>query len=361
MQGNQLIALLIGILLVIVSIGWLIFCWYRRHVHMGVMISQARARVLRERQHANYDVERGYHDSDHLVSKYTRGGWVRPRPRYANGPRTPEYVVLRRLDGAGGLDYRGRSFRHARLSPVAESQHPASQRVNEQRKVSQEEECPEHAQEQLQQKQSKRQKKKQKQKQQKGNQGNQENPNNQGNQKNNQGGHVNQGHQNSPPKGKKNKKGKNKDHQEEPAPQPQEDRHHENPPDNQGSWDPLNDYHGQQDGQNNRYHNGSRHSQSNRGNGDHGSQTKWSQCQWSGKQYQSPPVSDKNGKRGSNRGSQTGNSQNGYGQDRRSQGQGSFWDNGQQQESFSWGQSDRGSRARVEEGPQEQLPSDAPW
>lgn len=360
MLGNQLIALLIGILLVIVSIGWLIFCWYRRHVHMGFMISQARARVLRERQHGTYDVERGYHDSDHLVPKYTRGGLVRPKPRSAHGPRTPEYVVLRRLDGPSGLDYRGRSFRHAGLYPVAESHHPASHRQNEQPQVPQEQEGPEHAQEQPQQKQGKGQKKKQKQKQQKGNQGNQENKDNQSSQ-NNQGSHVNQGHQNNPPKGKKNKKWKNKSHQEEPSPQPQGDHQHENLPDNQGPRDPSNDYHGQQDGQSNHYHNGSRHSQRYRGNSDHGSKPKWSQGQWSDNQYQSPPVSDKNRTRGSNRGSQTGNSQNGHSQDRRSRGQGGFWDDGQQQEPFSWGQSDRGSRARVGEGPQEQLPPDAPW
>ncbi|KAJ5432182.1 uncharacterized protein N7458_011338 [Penicillium daleae] len=203
MQGNQLIALLIGILLLIITIGWLVYCWYRRHVNMGVMISQARARVRRERRHAQCDVERGSHGPDYPVPKYTHFGWVRPKLRYAD-IKEPEYVVLRRLNDEGS-HYRAHTLREGRVSPAhAETRRPGYRKGNTRPQSPNRSYGHQQGQNQ-QQKQSKKQKQKQKQK--KGNQGNQGNQNNQGNRKNN--------------------KRKNKNNKEETHEQPQENQQHD--------------------------------------------------------------------------------------------------------------------------------------
>lgn len=268
MQGSQLIALLIGILLLIVTIGWLVFCWYRRHVSMGVMASQARARVIRDRRRANYDLERGDQHGDHIPPpKYRSDAWQRPSTRpIPHDPREPDYVILRRTNEDND-HYRTRGFRREYLSP--ERRHPDSRAESEQQQAHRQDQR--HQQQQQSQPQHQQNQGK-KQKQKKGNQNNQNNyKNNQSGQNNQvegskQGNKNNQGSQaNNPSKGKKKKKGKNKDNNGETPQQSQEDQQ------DNDSWvntnlgqDQQEDDYGQQDSQNNHQSLGSQRNGSNR-------------------------------------------------------------------------------------------------
>lgn len=260
MQGSQIIALLIGILLLIVTIGWLVFIWYRRHVSMGIMVSQARARVIRGRRRANYDLERGGQNGGYIPPpKYRSDAWQRPSTRLVpRDPKEPDYVILRRMNEEDDY-YRTRAFRREYLSPAdVDRRHPGSHADNEQLQAHQLNK--EHQQQPQQQ-----QKKGKKQKQKKGNQNGQDGQNGQNNQtkekkqgnqnnhgsQNNRGNQKNQGGQTSnPPNGKKNKKGTNTDDNGEAHEQPQEDKQHNNnwENDNSGHDQQENNY-GQQDSQ----------------------------------------------------------------------------------------------------------------
>ncbi|CAL5868059.1 uncharacterized protein PFLUO_LOCUS2282 [Penicillium psychrofluorescens] len=98
MQGNEIIATIIGVGLGVVGIGWAIYCWYRHRVSTGVFISQVHDRLALDRR--DHDVERGDYGS--YLPRYDRRGWVRtvrvePQPRL----REPEYVILRQFRSPG--------------------------------------------------------------------------------------------------------------------------------------------------------------------------------------------------------------------------------------------------------------------
>ncbi|KAJ5826401.1 hypothetical protein N7474_003539 [Penicillium riverlandense] len=98
MQGNEIIATIIGVGLGVVGIGWAIYCWYRHRVSTGIFISQVHGRLTLDRR--DHDVERGEYGS--YLPRYDRRGWVRavrvePQPRL----REPEYVILRQFRSPG--------------------------------------------------------------------------------------------------------------------------------------------------------------------------------------------------------------------------------------------------------------------
>ncbi|KAJ5160899.1 uncharacterized protein N7482_007903 [Penicillium canariense] len=174
MQGNMLIALLVGILLTIIIFGWLVICWYRRHVNTGIRMSQARARLNRDRRTSTWDVERGQGPGG-LVPKYSRIGWVRLKPKFGTILKEPDYVVLRRVEGAAS-PYRAALVRNWHASPADAESQGRNSRITHQNQQSRHQENT--------QKQKLRQT--QKQKQRKRNQGSQGQPgNNQPNGNNN--------------------------------------------------------------------------------------------------------------------------------------------------------------------------------
>lgn len=100
MQGNEIIATIIGVGLGVVGIGWGLYCWYRHRVSTGVFISQVHGRLALDRR--DHEVERG--DYEPYLARYDRRGWVRavpvePQPRL----REPEYVILRQFRSPGDL------------------------------------------------------------------------------------------------------------------------------------------------------------------------------------------------------------------------------------------------------------------
>ncbi|CEJ62300.1 hypothetical protein PMG11_10802 [Penicillium brasilianum] len=263
MQGNELIALLIGILLLVISIGWLVFCWYRRHVNTGVILHQTRARTHRDRRFANYDLERGLHIPDYPLPKYTRFGWVRPKPRDKDIPREPDHVVLRRLTDEGG-HHRGRSFRQGHLSPLyVEPRHPASPIRSQQQQAPQGAREPQQEQHQ-QQKQGKKQRQRnrnqrnQKDNGQQNNQGKQQNQGKQDNksQKNKKENENNQGSQGNNPTNQENdQKSKKMDSNKAHSEQPREDQQPGGDWGNQAEWNDQSDNHHVQGGQSNNQNN----------------------------------------------------------------------------------------------------------
>ncbi|KAJ5108135.1 hypothetical protein N7456_004810 [Penicillium angulare] len=91
MQGNVMVALMIGILLAVAIVGWIVFCWYQRHVNLAVRVSQAHAKVnanvVRDREHAGHsrhDIERGI---PLQPPKYTQRGWTRASTRVRSRDR----------------------------------------------------------------------------------------------------------------------------------------------------------------------------------------------------------------------------------------------------------------------------------
>lgn len=93
MKGNEIIIVLVGMLVAVVALGFVLYCWCHRHVTSGVTIIQAQARLKRDR--VNWDTERGEH-VDPYIPRFTREGWVRAkRPRPQRVLREPEYVILR--------------------------------------------------------------------------------------------------------------------------------------------------------------------------------------------------------------------------------------------------------------------------
>ncbi|KAF3387156.1 hypothetical protein F1880_001653 [Penicillium rolfsii] len=328
MQGSQVIALLIGILLLIVTIGWLVFIWYRRHVSMEIMVSHARAKIVREQRGADYDVERGGQQFDHIMPpKYRSDAWQRPSTRLVpRNPKEPDYVILRRMKDEDDL-YRTRAVRREYLSPSdVERRHldlhtdTEPQQAHQQNKGHQQRP-------QQQQKQGKKRKQK------KGNLNSQNGQNGRNNSVNGskQGNQSNRSNNNShgdqaidPPKRKRNKKGNNKGNNSEDHQQPQERKQDKDSWVNNTSGQDHEDNDGQKDsqinqhiddswshynGHNNHRSNGSQHNGSDWGNG-----PVW-------------PSSRQNSKHGSNRGSQSDSNGNSYKRGRRSRHAGGSQDN----------------------------------
>ncbi|KAJ5613332.1 hypothetical protein N7510_006526 [Penicillium lagena] len=98
MQGNEIIATIIGVGLGVVGIGWAVYCWYRHRVSTGVFISQVHGRLTLDRR--DHDMERGDYGS--YIPRYDRRGWVRA-VRVETQPRLrePEYVILRQFRSPG--------------------------------------------------------------------------------------------------------------------------------------------------------------------------------------------------------------------------------------------------------------------
>ncbi|KAJ5083899.1 hypothetical protein NUU61_008478 [Penicillium alfredii] len=97
MDGNTLIALLIGLTLAVAAIGWLFYCWYRRRVRVGVLVSEAHARMNQDRDQADWDPERGDYSPRRHIPRFSNAAWIRPKRVQPRRRQHSEYIVLRRL------------------------------------------------------------------------------------------------------------------------------------------------------------------------------------------------------------------------------------------------------------------------
>lgn len=75
-QGNTIIAIIISVILAVVALGCLSYCWYTRRVSLGVMIGQAHTRMALSRP-ARRNVEAGHEYVDVYLPRYTTSGWLR--------------------------------------------------------------------------------------------------------------------------------------------------------------------------------------------------------------------------------------------------------------------------------------------
>lgn len=102
-RGNTIVAIIISVILAIVAIGWLIYCWYTRHVGIGVMVSQAHARMARDRPQTARDAEAGHAYVDVYTPRYTYNGWMRAkRKRRLPSIEEPRRVWVHRVPADEG-------------------------------------------------------------------------------------------------------------------------------------------------------------------------------------------------------------------------------------------------------------------
>ncbi|KAJ5809633.1 uncharacterized protein N7503_001851 [Penicillium pulvis] len=101
MKGNILVTVLICVFFVVIFLGFLSYCWYARHVKVGVLFSKAMApgqrRVGRDLRRQRYRGQRDIEQQAPLqVPRYTSRGWsrARTRSRPREGPRNPDYLIV---------------------------------------------------------------------------------------------------------------------------------------------------------------------------------------------------------------------------------------------------------------------------
>jgi hypothetical protein len=94
MNDNAVVALIIGIFLALIAMGWASYWFLARHVTLGVMDDRAVA----QNQNRSRDPERG-HGSVH-IPRYSYNGWIRPpRKEKSLYLAKPGYIMVRTANG----------------------------------------------------------------------------------------------------------------------------------------------------------------------------------------------------------------------------------------------------------------------
>jgi hypothetical protein len=94
MNDNAVVALIIGIFLALIAMGWASYWFLARHVTVGVMNDRA----IAQNQNRSRDPERG-HGSVH-IPRYSYNGWTRPpRKEKSLYLAKPGYIMVRTANG----------------------------------------------------------------------------------------------------------------------------------------------------------------------------------------------------------------------------------------------------------------------
>ncbi|KAJ6017208.1 hypothetical protein N7451_000587 [Penicillium sp. IBT 35674x] len=101
MKGNILVTVLICVFFGVIFLGFLSYCWYARHVKVGVLVSKAMApgqrRIGREIQRQGYRGRRDFERQEPFqVPRYSSRGWsrARTRSRPREELRNPDYLIV---------------------------------------------------------------------------------------------------------------------------------------------------------------------------------------------------------------------------------------------------------------------------